>query len=425
MRRSENKWKSLFLLMALVVFLCGCSLIPEPIVDPEEGLRALQREYIPVNDEENSHTWEGKKPGDVGTEISPTEETSSESLTEEAVEDGSLAEDPVEAELDTFPADADGIVRITICGAGDVTLGMTHQQDYSYSFDQMYDTCQDPGYFFANVADYFANDDCTIVNLEGPLTSTTEMLEEKEFIIKGKPEYVHILSAGSVEMAGFSNNHRLDYGQAGFNETLSLLEQENIPCAVDDKYALFETAKGIKVGLVAVHTTCLSDYANGFVKKGIASLREQGADLVVINIHWGIERNNYPEDYQRTMGKNCIDWGADLVLGSHPHVLQGVEVYKNRCIIYSLANFCFGGNRNPVDKDTMIFKQTFEFKDGQLLDTLRAQVIPCSVTSDSSRNNYQPTPSEGAQYTRILNRIKEFSTGFGTEIDEDGSIIVG
>ena len=158
------------------------------------------------------------------------------------------------------------------------------------------------------------------------------------------------------------------------------------------------------------------------MKDGIAKLQEEGADLILACCHWGIERDNYPTDFQQKFGRECIDWGADLVIGHHPHVLQGVEEYQGKYIIYSLGNFCFGGNRNPVDKDTMIAQQTFTFLDGEKQEDAVFRIIPCAITSDRTRNDYRPTPEQGEEAKRIIGRVNEYSRGFGLEFDDDGYV---
>jgi len=130
---------------------------------------------------------------------------------------------------------------------------------------------------------------------------------------------------------------------------------------------------------------------------------------VIAYFHWGHDRTNVPNDSQRRVGRFAIDNGADLVLGAHPHVIQGIEEYKGKNIVYSLGNFAYGGHANPEDKDTFIFQQTFTFIDGKLQNTNETNIIPTYVSSLRHRNNYQPTPAEGAEAERILARIEKYS----------------
>ena len=97
-------------------------------------------------------------------------------------------------------------------------------------------------------------------------------------------------------------------------------------------------------------------------------------------------------------------------VGHHPHVLQGIETYKGVDICYSLGNFCFGGNSNPSDKDTMIFQQTFTFEDNVRIEDNQTNIIPCSVSAHSSYNDYRPTPTTGEEAQRILDKIADRSS---------------
>lgn len=309
-------------------------------------------------------------------------------------------------------------ITITLSAAGDVTLGNYLTQDYAWSFRQTYEQEQNDAYFFENVYDIFSGDDMTIVNLEGPLTDS-EDAREGQYVIKGDPEYVNILTEGSVEAVSFGNNHRLDYKEQGTKDTVQALEGAGIAYAYDSNIGIYET-KGIRIGFVSVNEIAWGEGVEKFLKEGIAKLKEEGTDLILACCHWGTEREFYPEEYQQSLGRKCIDWGADLVIGHHPHVLQGIEEYQGKYIIYSLGNFCFGANRNPADKDTMIFQQTFTFVDGERTGETEVKVIPCSVSSVTSRNDYRPTPAKDEEAVRIINRINEYSRDFGVEFDENG-----
>lgn len=313
-------------------------------------------------------------------------------------------------------------VSITISAAGDVTLGTFAGQDYSYSFPQTYDQAEDKGYFFENVKDVFAADDITIVNLEGALTTSENMTEGLSYNMKGEPKYAAILSLGSVEAVSMGNNHRLDYGEEGTRDTVAALEREGIVYAYDENVGYYEI-KGIRIGFVSVNEVYWGAAVEKMLEEGIGRLKEEGVDLLLACCHWGTELVNYPEDYQKTLGRKCIDWGADLVIGHHPHVLQGVDMYKGRYIIYSLGNFCFGANRNPADKDSMIFQQTFTFDKGVKREDGDVRIIPCSVSSVSSRNDFRPTPAQGEDAKRIIGRINEFSRDFGVTFAEDGAVL--
>jgi poly-gamma-glutamate synthesis protein (capsule biosynthesis protein) len=313
----------------------------------------------------------------------------------------------------------DNVVTVTISAAGDVTLGNYLGQDYSGSFDQTYDTADDEGYFFQNVYDIFSADDFTIVNLEGPLTTAEEIRLEKDYVIKGRPEYAELLRLGNIEAVGLANNHILDYCEQGLYDTIDAVKEQDIAYAYDTNVGTYEV-NGIKIGFVAISQVSRGNAMETTLKKGIEKLKDDGADIILALCHWGIEREFYPEEYQQYLGHLCIEWGADVVLGSHPHVLQGIEEYNGKYIVYSMGNFCFGGNRNPSDKDSMIFQQTYTFIDGEKQENTDIRVIPCSVSSVSDRNNYQPTPLTGSEGQRVIDRLNLYSSDFGVEFDYDG-----
>ncbi|MBQ9141805.1 MAG: CapA family protein [Lachnospiraceae bacterium] len=317
------------------------------------------------------------------------------------------------------------VVTVTISAAGDCSLGNHQEQEYNCSFIQAYDKEGGAEYFLRNVKDIFAADDLTIVNLEGVLTTSNEAQAGRTYNIKGDPSYAKILTEGSVEMVSMANNHRLDYGLGGTADTEDALEAEGIAYAYDTNVTVYET-KGIRIGFVSVNEVAWGLGTETLVKEGIDKLRamETPVNMIIVACHWGIEKDNYPEAYQLELGKKCIDMGADLVLGHHPHVLQGIEEYNGKLIVHSLGNFSFGANRNPADKDTMIFQQTFTFVDGVKQEDVAAKVIPCTVSSISHRNNFQPTPLEGDEAVRVIGRLNEYSAELGVMVAEDGVVQV-
>ena len=144
------------------------------------------------------------------------------------------------------------------------------------------------------------------------------------------------------------------------------------------------------------------------LESDIKTEREAGSKLVCIMFHSGTEKEYTSNAVQERLFRYAIDMGADIVVGSHPHVIQGIELYKDKVICYSLGNFCFGANRNPKDKDTLIYQQTFKVK-GDSIEYGEYKVIPCSISSEKDKNNYQPIVLEGAEYERVLNKIKKSS----------------
>ena len=298
-------------------------------------------------------------------------------------------------------------VSITVSMVGDCTLGTDVNFDQSTSFDAFYQMKNDPGYFFQNVKDIFTADDLTVANMEGTLTTSNDR-QQKTFAFKGNPSYTEILTQGGVEATNLANNHSHDYGDQSYEDTIQYLEADGITTFGYDRTAVMDV-KGIKVGLIGIYELKDGLGRQQQVIDTIREVKDQGAQVIIVSFHWGTEKSNSPDDIQKTLAHLAIDQGADLVVGHHPHVLQGIEKYQGKNIVYSLGNFCFGGNKNPSDKDTMIFQQTFTVENGELVEDDVTNIIPCSLSSESGYNNYQPMVLEGSEKERVLQKIEEFS----------------
>lgn len=300
-------------------------------------------------------------------------------------------------------------VSIVINAAGDCTLGSDDNFGYINTFHHEVERQNyEYDYFFRNVKDIFEDDDLTIVNLETTLTTSTEKAD-KLFKFRGHPSYVQILKEGDIEVVNIANNHIFDYLQQGYNDTLKTLEDADIGYFGYENQYITEI-KGIKIGLLGCLGWRCSESIKEQLKQDIDKLKEV-TDIIILSFHWGVERAFYPIDIQRELAHYCIDQGVDLILGHHPHVIQGIEKYNGKNIVYSLGNFSFGGNKNPSDKDTFIYRHTFHFIDGQL-KVEETEVIPCSISSVTDRNNYQPTILKGEDAERVFSRIIEYSAGF-------------
>ena len=314
---------------------------------------------------------------------------------------------------DSSNATVSSPVFLTLSVVGDCTLGTDETFDYDTSLNAYYEN-YGADYFLQNVKDIFSADDLTIANFEGTLTDSDER-EDKTFAFKAPASYASILTGGSVEAVNTANNHSHDYGEQSFDDTLAALDDAGIVHFGYDETAVMDV-KGIKVGLVGIYELYDHLEREQQLKDNIAKVKADGAQLIVAIFHWGNETETVPDSNQTTLGRIAIDEGADLVCGHHPHVLQGIETYKGKNIVYSLGNFCFGGNSSPSDMDTMIYQQTFTIDaDGVKKDNV-TNIIPCSISSAAydGYNNYQPTPAEGDEATRILGKINERSSWIST-----------
>ena len=345
--------------------------------------------------------------------ISSRQAAAKKTVSMNASEDNSQKASSDSQNTDSSNATVSSPVSLTLSVVGDCTLGTDETFDYDTSLNAYYEN-YGADYFLQNVKDIFSADDLTIANFEGTLTDSDER-EDKTFAFKAPASYASILTGGSVEAVNTANNHSHDYGEQSFDDTLAALDDAGIVHFGYDETAVMDV-KGIKVGLVGIYELYDHLEREQQLKDNIAKVKADGAQLIVVIFHWGNETETVPDSNQTTLGRIAIDEGADLVCGHHPHVLQGIETYKGKNIVYSLGNFCFGGNSSPSDMDTMIYQQTFTIDaDGIKKDNV-TNIIPCSISSAAydGYNNYQPTPAEGDEATRILGKINERSSWIST-----------
>ena len=340
-------------------------------------------------------------------------------LGEEAAEDGPgdfdapPSEDAApEAEADV-PDDAveteepdDAPVKITITAAGDTTLGGCSRNRTDSKFARVARS-KGPKWFLSGVGRIFKKDDLTILNLEGPLTTARSRNKRQYYFFRGSPAYVKILTSGSVEICNVANNHSRDYGAAGLKQTASVLKKAGIGVSgYDVRYTT--TVKGVKVCSLGFTKW---DHSVADIKKAVRAARKK-CDLLIVSMHWGWEKQFRTDAQQRSMGRAAVDAGADLVIGTHSHVYGGIERYKGKYILYSLGNFCFGGNPNPTDKRCLIFQQTFTVDSDGVVGDGGINIIPAKVSSSKKTNDYRPTLMGKAEGLRLLRAVAKVSTGF-------------
>ena len=299
---------------------------------------------------------------------------------------------------------------------GDVILGTDEYFDYSTSMNAYYDL-NGPDYFLKNVKDIFSKDDLTVINFEGTLTNETARVGN-QFAFKAPPEYVNIINKESIEAANVANNHSHDYGEKSFTDTVNTLKENHIePFGYDDT-AVIEV-KGVKVGLFGIYELDEYDGVAPQVTANINKLKKEGADVIIAVFHWGNELESCPDQYQVKLGHQAIDEGADLVVGHHPHVIQGIEYYKGKTIAYSLGNFCFGGNYHPTEIDTMIFQTTISVDENARMTGSTINIIPCLESTTWEYNDYVPTPLTGADAQSVIDKLDERSQEIASTYQTD------
>lgn len=299
---------------------------------------------------------------------------------------------------------------VTISAVGDCTLGTDVNLSQNTSFDA-YQAMYGNSYFFEKVRNILNADDSTFANFEGTLTESDQRMD-KQFAFKGDPSYTEILKEGSIDVVTLANNHSSDYGASSLTDTEAALDAAGIEWCEGDNIA-WQELNGVRTAFIGIYAL-----DNGVAKleqteRTIREAREMGADLVIVEFHWGNELVTTVDQYQKQLAHAAVDAGADLVLGSHAHVLLGIEKYNGVHIVYGLGNFCFGGNANPHSDESMIWQQTFTFTADGLQSEDDISIIPVRISSDTTINNYQPVPVTGEEAEAIMKSIDELSAEFG------------
>lgn len=295
--------------------------------------------------------------------------------------------------------------KIVINTVGDCTIGYDDSFGYSSSFNEYKDK-YGYDYFFSNVKDIFEKDDLTIANLETTFTESN-IKKQKQFNFKAPIDYVKILTNSSIEVVNIANNHIYDYNEIGYNDTIKTLDNNNINYFGFENYYIYEK-NNIKIGFGGIF--CIESRCINSIDNIISYFNKQKVNTIILSFHWGIEKSYKQSEIQTYLAHYAIDNGVELVIGHHPHVLQGIEKYKNKYIVYSLGNFSFGGNKNPSDKDSMIFNIEFNYKD-KILENKTINIIPVSISSVINTNDYKPTPLTNEEKNRVLKKIESNSIG--------------
>lgn len=327
--------------------------------------------------------------------------------------------------------------RLTV--GGDVTLGFHYEEWFDEKVDAGASREEMFAYGFKEVKSAVKRDDLFLVNLECPFTSHGEKIP-KNFNFKARPELVQSLIAGGVDAVSLANNHLMDYGLTGLLDTLATLDEAKIPYfgagrnLAEARRPLILTKNGVRIALlgyfflgerniepkevIATETTPgVAGHASDvevmerMMVEDIRAARSQ-ADLVIPFFHWGREGQTQPEPYQVRLARAAAEAGAAAVLGSHPHVLQGIELHQGVPIAYSLGNFVFGGNWNPRNKDSALLHLTFSPGGFQ-----RMEITPLK-TDRYPQKPVQPYVLKGAEAEKVLRKLAAYSAIFPVTIPE-------
>ena len=270
---------------------------------------------------------------------------------------------------------------------------------------------------------FMRNADIFMLNHEFVFSKRGEAMADKEYTLRNDPEYVKILQELGTDVVSVANNHILDFGQEAFLDTLDTLQQSDIAYAggghnIEEASSpvVYEINGQSFAIFAATRVSPSYDWYAGKNRAGIFQTYDTTAlnaaiseaeniyDHTIVFVHWGIERNEMPEEYQRTLAKEYIDSGADLVVGCHPHVLQGFEYYNGVPIVYSLGNYLFG-NRTG---ETILLNAEFS-SDG----TLELQLIPCQRINGILTRIQEPK--------ELFTKLADLS--FDVKISENGLLL--
>ncbi len=268
------------------------------------------------------------------------------------------------------------------------------------------------------------NADITMVNEEFPFSNRGTQAQDKQFTFRVDPGYVKILQEMGIDVVTVANNHALDYGTDALSDTFQTLDNAGIAYVgagdnlerASQPYVI--KAGGKTFGFLAASRVIpevswnidnrqpgmLCTYDSAELCNAIQKAKET-CDYVVVYVHWGIERENTPQDYQRQLGKAYIDAGADMVIGAHPHVLQGIEYYNGKPIVYSLGNYIF----NQEINSTVLLKTTITPE-----NEITLQLIPAYASGAKTQKMQE---EDGAQLYQFME-----GNSYGVSISKDGVV---
>lgn len=279
------------------------------------------------------------------------------------------------------------------------------------------------------VKEHFQEDTLTMVNLETSITNKGTKWEDKQYNFRSDPKNLQAMNEAGIDVVGLANNHTLDYGYDGFLDTLSHIDKSGIKRAGGGKNwkeAMEGTIiekENTKIGILAFSrvapdvkwwaTKNSPGIVGAYDSQLVGALNQikemkNDVDILLLSIHWGVELSTTPRKVEIDLAKKLIDAGADIIMGHHPHVLQGVEIYKGKPIFYSLGNFVFG-SKNEITASTMIAQINIIDKN---IDNIK--IIPCTI------NLGRPIPVQGDERVEKIKYINTISNIFNTKIDNEG-----
>lgn len=264
-----------------------------------------------------------------------------------------------------------------------------------------------PEYFLSKVSHILSNDDFTIANLENVFSDREISPVDKNytpaFWFKTKTSNINILTKGSIEAVLLTNNHIMDYGIEGFNDTVNTVSDAGLKYGTDTEIINLEK-NGFKIAIICTGLWGEHNVINALNK--LYSVQDN-SDFQIVFFHGGTEKLHAPEEMKINAAHRFVDNGADLVVGGHPHVLQPREIYNGVEIVYSVGNFCYGGAFKPENR-TIIYQYTLTVNPEMLsVEEQKSSIIPCYVYTGNI-NNYQPAVIDNDEH---FNKVLDFMNG--------------
>lgn len=354
-----------------------------------------------------------------GTDDSGQENTNAENVNEENSNTESINTETVSTEstnTENINAETDK-ESVTIVFAGDVLI--------AEAMEQYYDTEGVTRIVSEELLAEMRNADICMVNNEFQFSNRGTPMEDKQFTFRTDPRYVQILLDMGVDIVSLANNHSIDFGTEALEDTFVTLDDAGILYAGAgdtkeraEKLQIIEV-NGKKFGfLAATRVIPVSEWNIEYGQPGLFATYDdtrlvscvkaarEVCDFLTVYVHWGIEREAYPQEYQTSIAKNCFAAGADVVIGAHPHVLQGIEFIEDKPVFYSLGNYVFA---QKIAK-TALVKIEID-ADGEVSYTL----IPAYAESGKTKR------FEGEEAKALFDYMNEIS---GKDyIDEEGKIV--
>ncbi len=307
-----------------------------------------------------------------------------------------LLEEPAEPDPEPEP----DTTTITMTFSGDVLLASLLDRTSAGSFNE-YAAREAPSYFLQDAAPIFLADDFTLVNLENALSDRPLEPRDKGegtvFWFKSKTANTEILTSSGVEAVSLVNNHTHDYGNGGYRDTVKAVEAAGLAYGTESEAVYYEK-DGFRIAVLCAGLW--SESGAGAIVRRLQA-EEGNSDFQIVFFHGGAEGVHMPERWKMRAARRLADNGADLVVGAHPHVLQPMEVYNGVDIVYSLGNFCFGGNRRPENR-TALYQLTLTVDRDRRVVGKESRLIPFYVYT-GEQNNYRPAPiTDEAQAQKVL-----------------------